>query len=198
MIDCIIPAAGEGRRFSAAGRSGAVKVLAPFEGQPLILHVIGRALEVCERCIVVTGAYREAVEGMLRGIGRVVTVHNPHWQDGMISSIATAAAEVRTPWFFVAPADMPRLPTDVFLKLAEYAGAVPGFVHSANLSAPQSISPRYKGQPGHPVLISTSLRGVLLEEYRRFASMRRFLDGFSRAEVDVDDEGVVFDVDTPV
>jgi len=183
VIDCVVPAAGEGSRFTGEGRrfggepdAGAtVKVVALFERRPLLLHVIERVLAVCDRCIVVTGAHREA---------------------GMISSIAAGAARVRTPWFFVAPADMPRLPVEVFRTLLSHAD-IHGGREPDDAALIRSIAPRYREQPGHPVLVSTALREELLAEYRRFRSMREFLRQYPREEIPVDDPGTVFDVDLP-
>lgn len=206
MIDCVVPAAGEGSRFvGAAGAADTVKATALFEGRPLLLHVIERVLAVCGRCIVVTGAHREAVERVVEaarrsprpGSGRnLLTVHNPDWREGMISSIATGAALVRTPWFFVAPADMPRLPVSVFRRLERFAGDRAEAV-GGGFGTVRSVAPRYREQPGHPVLVSTALREELLAEYRRFRSMREFLQRYPREEIPVDDPGTVFDVDLP-
>lgn len=197
MIDCVVPAAGEARRF------GAAKAVAPFLERPLILHVIERALVVCDRCIVVTGAHREAVERAIAGIDRVTAVFNPHYSRGMISSIATGAAQVSTPWFFVAPADMPRLPVEAFRRLAAAAGLAASVsedtvasIKGGEYSTPFSVSPRYRDRPGHPVLIPTIVRDTLLAGWKRYTSMRSFLDNYPRIEIAVDDEGVVFDIDT--
>jgi len=213
VIDCVVPAAGEGSRFTGEGRrfggepdAGAtVKVVALFERRPLLLHVIERVLAVCDRCIVVTGAHREAVERVVEAARRslqpgsrrnLLTVHNPDWREGMISSIAAGAARVRTPWFFVAPADMPRLPVEVFRTLLSHAD-IHGGREPDDAALIRSIAPRYREQPGHPVLVSAALREELLAEYRRFRSMREFLQRYPREEIPVDDPGTVFDVDLP-
>lgn len=197
MIDCVVPAAGEGYRFADG-----VKQLALLEGRPLIVHVLARALAVCDRCIVVTGAHREAVEAVIdeassvspSGVRRIETVYNPGWREGMISSIAAGAARVRTPWFFVAPADMPGLPVEVFRRLLEWARDR-GTPDPSDTASILSVAPGYRGRPGHPVLVSTALREELLAEYHRFGSMREFLRRYPRDEYEVNDPGVVFDVD---
>ena len=108
----------------------------------------------------------------------------------MLSSIVAGVARVETPWFFVAPADMPHLPPEVFSMLA----AVRDEAASKEV---RSIAPRYRDRPGHPVLISRAVCRALQAQWRRYRSMREFLSNYARREIDVDDPGVVLDIDTP-
>jgi molybdenum cofactor cytidylyltransferase len=190
VIECVIPAAGEARRF------GGCKAIAHLDGRPLITHVIERALTVCEGCVVVTGAYRDLVEGSVATFDRVRCVHNSRYSDGMVSSIAIGAAAVRTPWFFVAPADMPHLPLHVFRRLSECVAGSAARTRTDDPRAPLSFQPIHTGRPGHPVLISTAVVGELKREYAAFDSMRRFLDRYPRREIEFDDSGIIADIDT--
>ncbi|WP_243677811.1 NTP transferase domain-containing protein [Vulcanisaeta distributa] len=76
-IGAIVLAAGEGRRF------GGNKLLVRVGGEPVILRVL-RALSGFER-VVVVGAY--ASELMPPHLSNEVVIYNPHYKDGMSTSI---------------------------------------------------------------------------------------------------------------
>ena len=141
-------------RPAAAGSPPAAdcpKPLLDLNGKPLVRHVIDAALTVCGRCIVVTGYRATEMERALQGIPGVVTAYNRDYRRGMFSSILAGAQLVESSWFFVAPADMPFLPPEVFrVLLAAAAG-------SARRDGPLSFFPSYRGRTGHPVLISREL-----------------------------------------
>jgi molybdenum cofactor cytidylyltransferase len=80
----------------AAGRSsrmgGPNKLLAEIGGRPLVRIVVEQALASRARpVVVVTGHQRERVEGALAGLP-VKCVHNPHYADGLDTSLKAAIA----------------------------------------------------------------------------------------------------------
>jgi molybdenum cofactor cytidylyltransferase len=80
----------------AAGRSsrmgGPNKLLAEIGGRPLVRIVVEQALASRARpVVVVTGHQRERVEGALAGLP-VKCVHNPHYADGLGTSLKAAIA----------------------------------------------------------------------------------------------------------
>jgi molybdenum cofactor cytidylyltransferase len=180
--DCVIPAAGASRRM------GSPKQLLPLGGGTLLTTVISRTMPHCARCIVVTGAQRERVRRVIPGdTAEIIEVHNPDHPRGMITSIMAGARHVRTAWFFVVPADMPRLPACAFELLAEAAGR----------DAAAAYFPVMAGRRGHPVLVSSRVIPVLLGSGREYPSMGAFLRRYPVVEVPVEDEGIFLDVDTP-
>ncbi|TDU70572.1 molybdenum cofactor cytidylyltransferase [Prosthecobacter fusiformis] len=81
LCGAVILAAG------ASSRMGVAKQLLPFEGQPLIVHIARIALvsEVSSVAIVL-GAHAEVCAMAVADLP-VRVVNNPHWQEGMASSI---------------------------------------------------------------------------------------------------------------
>ncbi|MCK9563671.1 MAG: nucleotidyltransferase family protein [Bacteroidales bacterium] len=79
-IAALVLAAGESRRF------GGIKLLADIDGQPLLTHSLAVAEAVLPgRVHVVLGAHREA---LLPHTGKAHVIDNPHWRQGLSSSIA--------------------------------------------------------------------------------------------------------------
>ncbi len=170
---------------------GTPKQVVIFGDRPLLTVAVEQALQVCSRCIVVTGANREQAQAAIPQRPEVEEVHNPHYEDGMISSIALGARYVRSPWFFVAPGDMPRLSPRTFAALKQAArDADPE-------RGPASLFPVYAGRRGHPVLISRRVIPELQLRAKDCRSMREFLRRYESQEVVVSDPGIAVDIDTP-
>ncbi|MEX2445690.1 MAG: nucleotidyltransferase family protein [Alkalispirochaeta sp.] len=184
-MDCIIPAAG------ASQRMGTPKQTAIINGRPLLSIAVENALATCSRCIVVTGAHRSEAQTAIPRLPEVEEIYNADYQRGMITSIAVGAERVRSPWFFVAPGDMPRLAPGVFAALLEAAGR-----HDPE-RGPVAFFPVYRERRGHPVLISRCVIPELQRHAAEYRSMRDFLSRYDVADVAVSDAGIVFDVDTP-
>ena len=80
-IGIVLLAAGNASRF------GSAKQQLLFEGMPLVRRAATAAVNTGASVVVVTGAYRELVEGYLSDLP-VMPVFNPDWQLGMGGSIA--------------------------------------------------------------------------------------------------------------
>ncbi|HRN83736.1 MAG TPA: nucleotidyltransferase family protein [Hyphomicrobium sp.] len=120
-IGAVLLAAGSSSRFGDEN-----KLVADFEGQPLIRHVASIVSESgVGDVIVVTGHDRDAVEAALDGLP-VRFVHNEDWSAGMGRSIARGIRALRpdTPAAFIVPGDMPFLTAALLEALAgRYADA---------------------------------------------------------------------------
>ncbi|MFW5694525.1 MAG: nucleotidyltransferase family protein [Alkalispirochaeta sp.] len=184
-MDCIVPAAGSSRRM------GAPKQAMELDGRPLLAIAVEHALQVCSRCIVVTGANHAPVQEVIPQRAGVHEVYNPDYQQGMLSSIAMGARYVHTPWFFVAPADMPRLFPSLYRSLLEVAREYD------QDSGPASIFPVYQGMRGHPVLVSRRVVPDLLRLTSEYRTMRDFLGRYDSLDVAVSEVGITVDIDTP-
>jgi probable selenium-dependent hydroxylase accessory protein YqeC len=69
-------------------RMGRQKLLLPLHGAPLVARALQPLLEAgVPRVVVVVGADADAVRAALPADARVVPVFNPHWRDGMSSSL---------------------------------------------------------------------------------------------------------------
>jgi molybdenum cofactor cytidylyltransferase len=179
----VVTAAGSAERF------GGKKLLTPIDGEPLLDRTIRALLDggVAEVIVVVGQDGRAELERDVTAMRdrRVRTVENPDPSRGMFSSIQDGVAEAQGDAILVMPGDMPFVsPDTVRAVIAAYAGN------------PAIVSPRYRGKRGHPVALPASLR----DEIRAASAHVTLHDVIHahtemRVDVDVDDRGIVRDVD---
>ena len=176
----------------AAGLSSRMvenKVLLPWlDGRPIVRHVATKFVAACAgNVFVVTGRdaaqARKAVNDL-----NVVCVHNPDYATGeMLSSVKVGLSALPDGLVasFIQPADMPCVPVDVIAQLLA--------AHDAGWN----VAPVYKGRRGHPVLLDRAYWEAMLD-LPAGAKPRDVVEA-ARARlrlVDVEDEGVLLDVDT--
>jgi len=192
--DAVILAAGAGRRFSR--RPGDRKLLAPFEGRPLVAGALDAAFAApARRVLLLTHGdpdLAELARAHARSAGRdadfeIVTVADA--AEGMAASLRTAirALPAGSAGVFVFLGDMPRVP--------------PGLAHDlahALVAGVDAVAPRFDGRRGHPVLFGRACFPALLA-LSGDVGARDLLAalGDRLALVDSADAGVLFDVDRP-
>jgi molybdenum cofactor cytidylyltransferase len=181
----IVTAAGSAERF------GGKKLLAPIAGEPLLDHTIRSLLDggVSEVIVVVGVDARSELERDVNAMNdpRVRPVENPDPSRGMFSSIQVGAATANGDALVVLPGDMPFVrPETVRAVLAKYR------------ERPAIVSPRYRGKRGHPVVMPLVLRDEIAATAAT-ANLHEVIKHHQdeRVDLDVDDAGVVRDVDTP-
>jgi molybdenum cofactor cytidylyltransferase len=187
MFIALLLAAGQGRRFREAG-GVSWKLLADVAPSRTVLR------QSCENLLaagwpvhVVTGAFDADIRSALQGLD-VVFVRNPDPDAGLGRSIACGvAATPDAEGWLVALGDMPFIQTGTICRVAD------SLAHGAAITFPAS-----RGRRGHPVGFS-----------RRFAAELMSLAGDTGAQsivapnkdiwapVEVDDEGILRDVDVP-
>lgn len=178
----VVPAAGSAERF------GGKKLLALVDGEPLLDRTIAALLDGgVGRIIVVTapGAADLARDVNAFGDPRVWPVENPDPSRGMFSSLQAGIAEAEGDALVVLPADMP------FVR-----GATVRLLLDAFAKGPGIVSPRFHGKRGHPVILPPALRDEIRAAEATLTLhdiLKRHPD--ERVDVDVDDRGVVRDVD---
>jgi CTP:molybdopterin cytidylyltransferase MocA len=191
----------------AAGRSsraGAFKMELPLAGYSMLHRVLSALAPAVCGAFVVTGHEAPRVEALARAWPpphdfSVQTVPNPLYSEGMLSSVLAGTRAVPEGSFlFILPGDYPLLTTGVFQNLQTAAN----LRYSANQETPQVFIPRYREKNGHPVLIAPECLAAL----RAFAgeqptgggrTLKEFLSGRPSAYIDVEDESVLIDLDTP-
>ena len=184
-------AAGRGSRF------GGGKLLAPWRGGLVVEGALATAFGApVTRVTLTVGCDGAAVAAAARAYAertgqtsRLRVVEADDWADGMAASLkrGVAALAPGTRGAFVFLGDMPRVPASITLRLAE---ALDGAVAAA--------IPMFMGQRGHPVLLGAELfpavGGLSGDEGAR-PILKRL--GARLAEVEADDDGVLFDIDAP-
>jgi molybdenum cofactor cytidylyltransferase len=179
----VVTAAGSAERF------GGKKLLTPIDGEPLLDHTIRALLEggVAEVIVVVGRDARADLERDVNAMldPRVRPVENPDPSRGMFSSIQEGVAQAQGDTILVMPGDMPFVsPDTVRAVLAAYA------------AKPAIVSPRYRGKRGHPVALPATL-GDEIRAASSHATLHDVIHAHTdmRVDVDVDDRGIVRDVD---
>jgi len=180
----------------AGARFGGGKLVAPWRGGALIEGALAAAFAAPVRSVVVLTGADTRVEAVARAFAeragqtaRLRMVHCPDHAEGMGATLraGVAALQADAAGAYVFLGDMPLIPTSVLPALAAAVGA----------GAP-AAAPRFEGQRGHPVLFAATLFPQLLaltgDEGAR-AVLRALGDRL--ALVQIDDAGVLFDVDQP-
>ena len=163
------------------------KVLLPWrDGLPMVRHVASKFVRASlEPVLVVTGRDAALVRAALAGLA-VTCIHNPDFETGeMLSSVKAGlrALPAGCAASFIQPADMPCLPPAVIGQLL--AAHEPGW----------NVAPRCDGRRGHPVLLDRAYWAAMLG-LPADARPRDALRASRLRLVDVDDAGVLLDVDT--
>ena len=179
----------------AAGRSqrmGEVnKLLIPIEGRPMIQLVVETIADAVSTDIyVVTGFEAERLEAGLADLDARF-VFNERFQSGMGVSLAEGARAIADGDYIGAMAllgDLPYLKSDTVKLVAEIF-----FEHGGQ----RIVAPEFEGRQGHPVVFPKSCFGELANlTGDRGAKELIAARGRSVVRVEVDDPGVIRDVDT--
>ena len=180
----VVPAAGSAERF------GGTKLLTSIDGEPLLDRTISALLNGgVDQVIVVVGPDATELQRDVNAFSdpRVWPVVNQDPSRGMFSSLQAGMAEAEGDALVVLPADMPFVHSGtIAILLDEFA------------SRPAIVSPKYRGKRGHPVILPPSLR----DEIRAADPVLTLHDILKRhqdirLDVDVEDPGVLRDVDRP-
>ena len=154
----------------------------PLGERTVIEHTIAGMRDVVERIIVVTGWQAVRLQDLLADRDGVVLVHNAGYRAGMFSSVKVGLAQVRVPRFFLLPGDLPLIGPRVYERLLEAPGEI--------------VIPTFEGWRGHPVCMSSQLVPEILAQADD-SNLRAYIQGKGYATVEVADEGILLDLDTP-
>lgn len=184
-IAALVLAAGRSTRFGKEN-----KLLAPFEGRPMLVHVLGTITESgLDPVIVVTGHEADAVRA-LAGPHANRCVDNPRFAEGLSTSLRAglAAMPETVGATFVMLGDMPRVSAATLRRLMLAAAEYP---------ATQAFVPTFEGHWGNPVLVRRALFPSL-KALHGDQGARKLLEASREAvmEIPVEDAGILADFDT--
>jgi len=174
--DCVFLAAG------TSSRMGTSKQLLLLEGRPLFLHGLERALEICRRVILVTGA--ADLSGWIPQVRELTVTENPDYRLGQLSSLQRGLGECRRDRIFVMLADLPSVRRETFRLLWEALGENP------------AVYPVCRGRRGHPVLLGREAVERILRASPGEKAMEA-IRPLGPRPVEVEDPGIFRDADTP-
>ena len=180
MIAGIILAAG------ASSRMGRPKALLEYRGETFAGRLVRVLSKFCEPVLVVAGYHAEAIRERVKA-GFVL---NPDPDRGQLSSLQTALAAIPRDCegFLFTPVDSPTVDERTVSKLLDVFRERGGAI----------VIPRFNGRRGHPVCVPQTLLAEFLslaptEETR--VIINRHADRI--VYVDVDDAGILADIDDP-
>ena len=184
-IAAIILAAGRGTRF---GRQP--KMLAEFEGKPLVVRVAEAALETqAAPVIVVVGHEAEAVSAALAGLD-VTIVENADYREGLSSSLRCgfAALPEDAEAAAILLGDMPQIGT-----------ALLDWIIRAwwSSNCPAALVPTFAGKRGNPAVLSKDLAPAIARLAGDTGAGRLLRSLQDVVEVETGDPAVTRDADTP-
>ncbi|TKH02664.1 nucleotidyltransferase family protein [Peribacillus simplex] len=182
-MEAIVLAAGY------SSRANAFKMTLPMGQMSVLEQTISKFEGLCSRVIVVAGFQAEIIqEEIVKIISenaysfQIKFVYNESFNQGMFHSIQKGCNEVNAPTFFITPGDCPLVKKETVQLLAKHKGNV--------------VIPSFDYKGGHPIKLSSEVKQKILETNPE-SNLRVVLGGYEKQYMNVDDAGVIMDVDTP-
>ena len=174
----------------ASRRMGTPKALLRFQGETFLDRLIRLFGVVANPVIVVAGEHAPQIRDGVERAGEAVWAVNPDPERGMLSSLQCALAKLpaETEGVFFLPVDHPHI------QAATLDALIARFMKDG---AP-AVVPTYRGEHGHPVLISRAVAGELAAlPVTAMASDVIHRHVPETSYVEAGDPAVVTDVDDP-
>lgn len=167
---------------------GSPKALLEYRGETFLDRLIGLFSRRCSPVIAVLGAQGDTVRAGLRRSAEASLIDNPNFHDGQLSSMQCGLRAV------------PPGAEAVLFTLVDHPAVEPATIDAllgSDMPAPLRM-PRFQGRRGHPILISRAL----LPEFLALPPQSSAKEVVTRhaaaiAYIEVDDPGVLTDVDDP-
>ncbi|MCK8825486.1 molybdenum cofactor cytidylyltransferase [Fuchsiella alkaliacetigena] len=183
MISAIVLGAG------VSSRLGRAKQLLPFGEKTVIERVVDNLLlSDIEELVVVLGHRAEEVAGLLVN-KEVITVYNPDYKMGQSTSLIAGleSIEQAATGILCMLGDQPLVKSETINQLISH------FKQSEQLI----VAPKYQGQLGNPIIFATQLKSEMLmasgDQGARWL-LSKYRDRLK--EIEVEDRGVILDIDT--
>ncbi|MBB3607780.1 molybdopterin-binding/glycosyltransferase family 2 protein [Rhizobium sp. BK602] len=178
-------------RASRMGEGGPHKLLAEFDGMPLVRRSATTALSSGAAAVIaVTGHRREDIEQALAGLA-VQRVHNPDYASGMASSLISgigASSAQQADGTLVMLADMPGITGDDLKVL------IAAFQRANGQAIVRAVS---RGKRGNPVILPRAVYDAVMR-LEGDVGARHIIETSGLAVIDVDiGDAAHLDVDTP-
>ena len=167
----------------AAGKSvriGKDKMLLPLRKKTVVECTVEPFLSLADEIIIVTGKNNEELINLFKNIEKIKLIHNQRDDSEMIDSLKLGLSEAHGEIIFITPGDYPVVKRDTIeiMSKLEY----------------DSIIPSHNGRKGHPIIISSEMKKLVLE--REYESLRDFLKEIDYFIFETSDIGILKDVDT--
>lgn len=174
MCQAVVLAAGY------SSRAQLNKLALKIDGVPILRRIVMTLLQLCEEVVVVSGHYHDAVLELVGELEGVRVVYNEAYDLGMFSSVLKGIGQINSDCFLI-PGDYPLIQASTCQAMLLAKGPV--------------VVPVFKGRRGHPILLKgASVNQLKLEALT--SNLRTFRDRYDVTYIDVEDEGILLDVDT--
>lgn len=184
------PIAGLILAGGASRRMGTPKALLPVAGETFLDRLIGIFAATCDPVIVVLGHDSSRVRVGLKRPGQATFTINPDPDRGMLSSLQCGLGElpVNSPGVMFTPVDYPSFQAATLARIE-------GVFRAGGCEV---VIPKYGERNGHPVCVSRRIVQELLAlpasaQARDVLRLNRNRTCF----LDLEDAGILADVDTP-
>ncbi|MFP5105845.1 nucleotidyltransferase family protein [Neobacillus sp. C211] len=181
-MEAIVLAAGY------SSRANTFKMTLPMREMSILEHTLSKFEGLCSRVIVVAGFQAELIQEELAKISsknaysfQIKLVYNENFNQGMFTSIQKGCSEVNAPTFFITPGDCPLVKKETVKLIAKHKGKV--------------VIPSFNYKGGHPIKLSSEVKQKIIETNSE-SNLRAVLGGYEKKYINVDDPGVLMDVDT--
>lgn len=182
----IILGAGRSRRMGLEN-----KLVAEINGKPMIVHAIESVKNSrVNKTTLVTGYQREIVERAVQGI-EIEIIYNPNFTEGLSSSIKSIGHKLtkNVDAVILCLGDMPGITSTHINSLLK------AFKNNPNR---QIVIPTYKGRRGNPVLWGKKHFPLLVNLSGDRGAKVLFQNNENNiTEVQIEDEAILTDLDTP-
>jgi len=188
VIAGVILAAGASTRMG-----GHPKALLDYRGETFVGRLVRVLSGVCDPVIVVLGYHAERVLPAIDSLAvRARVVINPAPERGQLSSLQTALTELpeQAEGFMFVPVDCPAAEPETVAHVAAAFRARDPLI--------QFVVPQYRGKHGHPLCASRAIAEEMLA-LPATGQARDVVHGHvaETLYIDVDDRGILTDVDNP-
>ena len=135
----------------------------------------------CEEVFAVGGAHQSRLRQMKpKGLK---LIHNPHWAQGMRSSLNRGLRAMGHGAVVLTHVDRPAVQASTISILTTHGGCKP-------------LVPTFRGQSGHPVWLPEWMKAQLLSDLK--SPLRDVLRRCGVMQLNVDDPGILLNINTPI
>lgn len=177
----LVLAAGAGRRY------GQPKACVQLGGERLVDRAVRMLRDGgCEQVLVVLGAW-------LGGVASAQTTHNPHWREGMGSSLRWGLTELLR-----RSGEASGQPRRAVITLVDLPGLTGSAVARLRQETAALAAASYRGRQGHPVLIGEEHWPALIAQLHGDQGARDFLRNHQAPLIPLDQLADGRDLDIPL
>lgn len=178
-VSAIILAAGK------SSRMGVVKCLLNYKGLTFLERAIELYGNYCQDIIIPVGYHSQQIKNKIKEIG-FDFFDSKTYKEGIGGTLREAVSNLNyCDFFFVTFCDLPLLQKETLKKLLK-----------VSYKNQKAVVPVYHGEKGHPVLFPGEMR-TDFAKLNGDSGAKKILTANNTIFVNIEDEGVINDIDTP-